>query len=149
MPTYRTELRYLREAMDSVLAQHYAEWELIVVDDGSGEAGLNHTVEAYAAADRRIRFQPLAENVGISAATNAGLSLCEGEFVGFLDHDDTLSPDALLRVAQTLTADPQLDVVYSDQDKLDLHGNSADPFLKPSWSPVYALGAMYIGHLLV
>jgi len=75
--------------------------------------------------------------------------MCGGEFVGFLDHDDTLTEDALLRVAQALTAEPDLDVVYSDSDKLTLHGVRADPFLKPDWSPVYALGAMYIGHLLV
>jgi GT2 family glycosyltransferase len=149
MPTYKTELRYLRSAVDSVLAQHYPEWELIVVDDGSDEPELNATMEAYAAADPRIAFEPQTENGGISAATNTGLALCEGEFVGFLDHDDELTPDALLRVAQALAADPALDVVYSDSDKLSLHGVRVDPFLKPDWSPVYALGAMYIGHLLV
>jgi GT2 family glycosyltransferase len=149
MPTYRTDLRYLREGVESVRRQHYPEWELIVVDDGSEEPALTREVQALAAADPRIRFEPLAENLGIAAATNAGLSLCAGEFVGFLDHDDTLTEDALLRVAQTLAADPELDVVYSDQDKLDLHGHHADPFLKPAWSPVYALGAMYVGHLLV
>jgi GT2 family glycosyltransferase len=75
--------------------------------------------------------------------------MCEGEYVGFIDHDDTLTPDALLRVAHELDVDPSLDVVYTDQDKLTADGHRADPFLKPDWSPVYALGAMYIGHLLV
>jgi GT2 family glycosyltransferase len=149
MPTYKTDQRYLREAVESVRAQHYPGWELIVVDDGSGDPALNRTMEAFAASDPRIRFLPRAENAGISAATNAGLELCDGEYVGFLDHDDTLTDDALLRFAQALTADPGLDVVYSDSDKLDLNGRRADPFLKPDWSPVYALGAMYIGHLLV
>lgn len=148
MPTYKTDPKYLREAVDSVRAQYYPEWELIVVDDGSDDVVLEQTISAYGA-DSRIRFKPLRENVGISAATNAGLELCEGEFVGFLDHDDTLTPDALLRVAQELAADPELDVVYSDSDKLTIGGVRADPFLKPDWSPVYALGAMYIGHLLV
>jgi len=149
MPTYKTDLRYLREAIDSVLAQHYPEWELCIVDDGSGQDELNAAIQRYADADSRIKFRPLAENRGISAASNEGLAMCEGEFVGFLDHDDTLTEDALLRVAQALTADPGLDVVYSDSDKLTLHGVRADPFLKPDWSPVYALGAMYVGHLLV
>jgi O-antigen biosynthesis protein len=149
MPTYKSDLRYLRQAIGSVLAQHYPRWELCVVDDGSGQAELNAAVQRFADADPRIRFRPVAENRGISAATNEGLAMCEGEFVGFLDHDDTLTEDALLRVAQALTADPGLDVVYSDSDKLTLHGVRADPFLKPDWSPVYALGAMYIGHLLV
>lgn len=149
MPTYRTDLVYLAEAVDSVREQYYSGWELHIVDDASGDAGLTAALERHAAADERIHFHPLSENRGISGATNEGLAHCEGEFVGFLDHDDTLTPDALLRVAQTLSADPETDVVYSDSDKLDLHGKRADPFLKPDWSPVYALGAMYIGHLLV
>ncbi len=149
MPTYKSDLGYLGKAIDSVLAQHYPEWELCIVDDGSGQPELNAAVQRYADSDPRIKFELAAENRGISAATNAAMEMCSGEFVGFLDHDDTLTPDALLRFAQALTADPELDVVYSDSDKLTLHGVRADPFLKPDWSPIYALGAMYIGHLLV
>lgn len=149
MPAYKSDLRYLRQAIDSVRGQHYPEWELCIVDDGSGQPELVAAIQRYADADARIKFEAAAENRGISAATNAALEMCSGEFVGFLDHDDTLTPDALLRVVQALTADPELDVVYSDSDKLTLHGVRADPFLKPDWSPVYALGAMYIGHLLV
>jgi GT2 family glycosyltransferase len=148
MPTYKTDPKYLREAVDSVRAQHYPEWELIVVDDGSEDPALEQTMSSYAG-DPRIRFRPQRQNAGISAATNAGMELVQGEFVGFLDHDDTLTPDALLRVAQALAEDPELEVVYSDSDKLTIGGVRADPFLKPDWSPVYALGAMYIGHLLV
>lgn len=149
VPTYRTELRYLAEAVASVRAQVYPEWELVIVDDGSGAPELARAITALAATDRRIRYELCEENRGISAATNTGLELCRGEFVGFLDHDDTLTDDALLRVAQALSADPELDAVYSDSDKLTIKGIRADPFLKPDFSPVYALGAMYIGHLLV
>jgi O-antigen biosynthesis protein len=149
MPTYKSDLRYLRQAIESVRAQLYPEWELCIVDDGSGQPELDAAIQRYADADPRIRFEAASENRGISAATNAALAMCSGEFVGFLDHDDTLTPDALLRVAQALSVDHELDVVYSDSDKLTLHGVRADPFLKPDWSPVYALGAMYIGHLLV
>ncbi|HEY7456968.1 MAG TPA: glycosyltransferase [Solirubrobacterales bacterium] len=149
MPTYKSNLGYLKQAIDSVRAQHYPHWELCIVDDGSAEPALRALLERQAGAEERIKFEPLAENVGIAAATNAGLELCGGEFVGFLDHDDRLTEDALLRVAQALAADPELDVVYSDSDKLTAHGVRADPFLKPDFSPVYLLGAMYIGHLLV
>jgi GT2 family glycosyltransferase len=149
MPTYKTDLKYLREAVDSVLGQYYPEWELIVVDDASGDPELARALSAYDGAHARIKYRQLTENSGISAATNAGMELVEGEFVGFLDHDDTLTPDALLRVAQALAEEPELGAVYSDSDKLTIGGVRADPFLKPSWSPVYALGAMYIGHLLV
>lgn len=148
MPTYKSDLRYLRKAIDSVIAQHYPAWELCIVDDGSDQPELTAALQSYAGAEARIKFAAI-ENRGISGATNAAMAMCEGEFVGFIDHDDELTPDALLRVAQALTADPSLDAVYSDSDKLTLHGVRADPFLKPDWSPVYALGAMYIGHLLV
>jgi glycosyltransferase involved in cell wall biosynthesis len=149
MPTYKSDLGYLAKAIESVQAQHYPEWELCIVDDGSGQPELVAAVQRFAATDPRIKFEPAAENRGISATTNAAMEMCSGEFVGFLDHDDELTPDALLRVVQALVADPELDAVYSDSDKLTLHGVRADPFLKPDWSPVYALGAMYIGHLLV
>lgn len=149
LPTYKTEPRYLREAVESVRAQQYPEWELVIVDDGSGQPELEREIAALAAADSRIKFKLMEANGGISAASNAGLELCGGEFVGFLDHDDKLTPNALLAVAQALSADPELDVVYSDSDKITIANVRADPFLKPDWSPVYALGAMYIGHLLV
>ena len=149
MPTYKSDLGYLVKAIESVRGQHYPAWELCIVDDGSDQRELNAVLQRYADADPRIKFAPAAENGGISSATNAALAMCDGEFVGFLDHDDTLTADALLRVAQALTADPELDVVYSDSDKLTAHGVRADPFLKPDFSPVYLLGAMYIGHLLV
>jgi GT2 family glycosyltransferase len=149
MPTYKTDLRYLREAVESVTGQLYPEWELCIVDDGSGDPKLARAIIAHAAGDERIKFKLVEENRGISAASNDGLAMCSGEFVGFLDHDDTLTNDALLRVAQELSTEPEIDVVYTDSDKLTIKGIRADPFLKPDWSPVYALGAMYIGHLLV
>lgn len=147
MPTYNTEPRWLREAIDSVLRQDYPDWELCIVDDGSTSRAVRRTLGRYS--DPRIRVVFSQWNSGISAASNRGLELCEGEYVGFIDHDDKLTPDALLRVAQALDANPELDVVYSDSDKLTADGHRADPFLKPDWSPVYALGAMYIGHLLI
>ena len=149
MPAYKSDLRYLAQAIESVRGQVYPDWQLCIVDDGSAQPELAALLRRYAAQDPRIRVEIASENRGIAGATNAALALCEGEFVGFLDHDDKLTPDALLRVVQALSADPALDVVYSDSDKLTAHGVRADPFFKPDFSPVYLLGAMYIGHLLV
>jgi GT2 family glycosyltransferase len=149
MPTYETDARYLREAIDSVRRQTHTAWELCVVDDGSKGRQVRRELERARGADSRVRVRYLDENAGISAASNAALELAQGEYVAFLDHDDVLTDDALAVVAEALAEDPELDVVYSDQDKLTLHGRRADPFFKPDWSPVYALGAMYIGHLLV
>jgi len=149
MPTYETEPRYLRAAIDSVRAQGYPHWELCIADDGSRSPGVRSEIERYLKRDRRIRATFLPENRGISAASNAALELCRGEFVAFCDHDDELLPEALLVVATALAADPEIDVVYSDSDKLTPRGRRQDPFLKPDYSATYALGAMYVGHLLV
>ncbi|HET9118919.1 MAG TPA: glycosyltransferase [Solirubrobacterales bacterium] len=148
VPTYETEPRHLRDAIGSVRAQSYPDWELVIVDDGSTRADTRRVVTRAVSRDPRITARFLERNAGISAATNAGLELCRGELVAFLDHDDTLAPDALLRVAQAF-GDGHPDVIYTDQDKLTADGRLTDPFLKPDWSPVYALGAMYVGHLLV
>ena len=149
MPTYETPPRLLREAVASVCSQSYPHWQLCVADDGSRRRETGRELERLAATDSRIETVSLGENRGISAASNAALELCRGDFVGFLDHDDALHPDALLEVAGAIAADPALDVVYTDSDKLTPRGRRQDPFLKPDYSPVYALGAMYIGHLLV
>jgi GT2 family glycosyltransferase len=148
MPTYETEPRHLRDAIDSVRAQIYPNWELSIADDGSEREDTRRTVTRAVSRDGRITARLLDRDAGISAATNAALELCRGELVAFLDHDDTLAPEALLRVAQAFAAH-RPDVIYTDQDKLTAEGRRADPFLKPDWSPVYALGAMYVGHLLV
>ena len=149
MPTYETEPRHLREAIESVRRQRYPEWELCIADDGSRRPEVRRLLSKYARDDRRIRVAFRDENAGIAAATNAALELCAGAFVAFLDHDDVLAPEALLRVAQALSSAPGTDVVYTDSDKLTLLGTRGDPFYKPDWSPTYALGAMYVGHLLV
>ena len=149
MPTYDPAEEYLREAIESVRGQRYPHWELCIADDGSNRARVRELLDEYALADSRIRVEFLERNCGISAASNRALAVCGGEYVAFLDHDDVLAPDALVEVARALDADPSLDVVYSDQDKLGPRGDRVGPFFKPDWSPVYALGAMYIGHLLV
>jgi GT2 family glycosyltransferase len=148
MPVYDTEPGYLRAAIDSIRSQLYPDWELVIVDDGSTRPDTRKAVARAVSRDPRITARLLDENAGISAASNRGLELCRGELVAFLDHDDELPPGALLRVASEFS-EREFDVAYSDQDKITADGASVDPFHKPDWSPVYALGAMYVGHLLV
>ncbi len=148
MPTHDTEPRYLRAAIGSLREQEYPAWELWLVDDGSTNGSTRRAIKRWAGRDERINARLLERNSGISAASNQGLSLCRGELVAFLDHDDTLAPDALLQVAREFR-EHDFDVLYTDQDKLTPSGRRTDPFHKPDWSPVYALGAMYVGHLLV
>ena len=148
MPTYETEPRHLREAIWSVATQEYPNWELVIVDDGSTNRSTRRELARWDARDERIVVRMLDRNSGISAATNQAIEHCRGELVAFLDHDDALTADALLRMARAF-GDAEIDVAYSDQDKITARGERTDPFLKPDWSPVYALGAMYVGHLLV
>ncbi|MEO6789303.1 MAG: glycosyltransferase, partial [Chthoniobacteraceae bacterium] len=149
MPVYRTPLALLERTVLSVITQEYPKWELCIADDGSGDESLREWLESRARGDSRIKLTISDHNRGISAATNAALALCTGDFVALLDHDDELTPDALGEVAGVLAEHPETDAVYSDQDKMDGSGRRYQPFHKPAWSPVFFLGVMYVGHLLV
>ncbi|WP_245592016.1 rhamnosyltransferase WsaF family glycosyltransferase [Cystobacter fuscus] len=149
MPVYRTPEPVLRTCIDSVLAQRYEHWELCIADDGSGSPELTTLLEEYARKDPRIRFRQLPANVGIARATNAALEDCRGEYVGFIDHDDSLAPHALAEVVLRFAAEPELDWVYSDEDRLDAEGRRFHPFFKPDWSPELLRACNYICHFVV
>jgi glycosyltransferase involved in cell wall biosynthesis len=85
----------------------------------------------------------------VAGATNAALSLAEGEFVAFLDHDDELIPTAFLEVAEVLQGDPDTDIIYSDHDIVGEDGLLRAPNFKPAWSPELLFSYMYFGHLKV
>jgi O-antigen biosynthesis protein len=149
MPVYRTPIALLEAAIGSLAKQIYPEWELCIADDGSNDVDLTRTLSEYAGRDSRIKVTASARNQGIAGATNIARALCTGEFIGFLDHDDELAPDALYHVAKLLQEHSEADVIYSDEDKLDLAGNRGDPFFKPDWSPDLLLSNNYICHFLV
>lgn len=149
MPTFNPRPEHLRAAVGSVRAQCYPEWELCIADDGSTDLAVKYLLEDYAAHDPRIKVKFLGEHCGIVGASNAALGLATGDFVAFLDHDDELAPWALYEVARALNAEPDLDVIYSDEDKLDEQGRRTEPFFKPEFSPETLLSMNYIGHLLV
>ena len=149
MPVYRTPPRILQLAVDSVVAQSYPNWELCIADDASGSAEIERLLRDYAQQDQRIRYRLLQGNGGIAAASNAALELAHGEFITLLDHDDELTQDALYHVADALNRRQDLDLIYSDEDKIDEHGKRYDPFFKPDWSPDLLLSENYIAHLLV
>ena len=148
VPAYETPTELLRTCINSVKTQVYQSWELIIVDDASRSAAVNETVTAMGGEDKRIKLISRQMNGNISRATNDGLNASVGEFVLFLDHDDELLPDALLRFSQAIVKDPSTDVWYSDQVTCDDGGETIHHFFKPDWSPIYLLGVMYVGHLL-
>jgi GT2 family glycosyltransferase len=152
MPVYATRQDHERvviEAIRSVQGQTYVNWELCICDDGSTYRPALHAVGKLRQNDSRIRFVAFEANQGISAATNAAISLAEGEFVALMDHDDMLAPNALYEVIKAINCCPAVDVLYTDQDKIDLDNNRTEPFYKPSWSPELFRGVMFVGHLLV
>lgn len=149
VPVYKTRPEFLERAILSVLGQSYPNWELCLADDCSGSPEIDALLERYARQDARIRCVHLPENRGISAASNAALDLATGELVALLDHDDELAPDALFHVVEALNANPEADIVYSDEDHIDEAGTRSDPFFKPDWSPNLILSENYVCHLLV
>jgi GT2 family glycosyltransferase len=132
-----------------VLNQSYPNWELCVADDCSKSPEVDAILDRYAGSDPRIKVVRLAENWGISGASNAALQTATGEFIGLLDHDDELPQDALFHVVDALNRRPETDVFYSDEDHIDDEGLRSDPFFKPDWSPDLILGENYVCHFLV
>jgi GT2 family glycosyltransferase len=149
MTTFETPERFLREAIESVRSQAYPYWELCIADDASTQAQVRKVLEEYSALDHRIKVVYRNENGHIARASNSALELATGEFVGFLDHDDTLSPDALFEMALAINRFPDVDMLYSDEDKIDETGVYCDPHFKPDWSPDSFLSRMYTCHFSV
>lgn len=149
MPVYNTEETWLRQAIESVRKQIYPKWELCICDDGSTVRHVSKVIAEYSRQDERIRVLRSPQNRGISAASNGALSLATGEFVGFLDHDDELTMDALCEVVKLFNEQPDLDFIYTDEDKLTVDGRRVEPFFKPDWSPDLLLSMNYITHFAV
>ena len=133
-PVHNPPVDMLEEAIASVRAQSFTAWELCLIDDGSTNPEVIAALERHAASDRRIHLERHEAAGGISAATNTALALATGEYIALLDHDDTLTPDALERVADQIAAQPDLDMIYSDEDTV-LDGRPIWLHLKPDWSP--------------
>jgi len=147
-PVFNTRVQWLEEAIQSVLAQAYENWELILVDDNSSDDALRAYLPTVAGRDSRIKVLKLQESRGISAALNLGIKQARGEWIGFLDHDDLLEADALFQIAKLLQQVPDADLIYSDEDKLTETGLDA-PLFKPDWSPDFFLSSNYLCHFVI
>lgn len=147
LPVYNPPEAFLREAIDSVIAQIYPNWELCIADDASPDLYIRELLEEYAAKDKRIKIVFRTENGHISRCSNSALELATGEYISLLDHDDLLRPEALYEVVFLLNRHPEADMIYSDEDKIDEIGNRCEPFFKPDWCPDAFLSRMYTCHL--
>jgi glycosyltransferase involved in cell wall biosynthesis len=148
VPVWNTPLPILDEMIASVINQTYSNWELCIAD-GDSNPVTRARLKEWAAGEKRIKQQFLDENLGIVGNSNAALSQAQGEFIAFLDHDDTLAPFALFEVVQSLQSHTESDVIYSDEDKLDEHNKRFDAFFKPDFSPDYLHSVNYMPHFLV
>lgn len=148
IPCYKSNQSYLDACVNSVIAQSYKNWELILIDDGSPDDTTWPAIERHQARDIRIRAFRLMRNQGISAATNAAVEASDGELLAFVDHDDVIVPEAISAIVEGLLTHCA-DAAYSDQAFLDQNNVVDEPMLKPGWSPVLFSGVMYVGHLLV
>lgn len=147
MPVYNPPIEFLRDAIQSVVDQIYTNWELCIADDVSTDPFVRKLLEEFKEKDSRIKVIYRAENGHISRASNTALELATGEFVSLLDHDDLLTPDALYQVVLELNKHPETDMFYSDEDKIDSHGQFFDPYFKQQWCPESFMAHMMIGHL--
>ncbi len=149
MPVYDPEPALLRCAVESILAQTYTEWELLLVDDGSRLAGTADLLADIAALDPRIATLRLAVNAGIVQASNAGIDAATGCYVAFVDQDDTLAAFALDRIVAAIVARPQTQFLYSDEDRIDAAGCRGRPLFKPGWNPELLRSTNCVLHLAV
>ncbi|WP_107767860.1 glycosyltransferase family 2 protein [Nocardioides terrigena] len=148
-PVYEPPLDVLDAAIESVLAQDFDDWELILVDDRSPSEAVRELLRGHAERDPRITLVERADNGHIVAASNDGIALARGTFVVLLDHDDLLAPQALRRNAEEIADRAEVDYLYSDEDKVDEDGTFWGRFHKPDWSPERLRGQMYTSHLSV
>lgn len=148
-PVYNPPLDVLGEMIDSVVAQSFGNWELVLADDASPDASIVPYLRQREAEDSRIRVVQLPANKGIVGASNVGLAAATGDFVALVDNDDLLHPEALQKVSDAIDLQPDADYIYTDEDKVGEDGTHYDTFLKPEWSPERLRGHMYTGHLSV
>ena len=148
LPVYNSNLKWLRRAISSVQQQFYPRWELCIVDDASTDRRLWPFLQKCARRDKRIKVMRRTENGHISEASNDALRVASsGDFVALLDHDDELAPTALYLVARALNKNPDLQLLYSDEDKLDEHNRRSEPYFKSDWNPELFLAQNFISHL--
>lgn len=150
IPVFRTPEKYLKEMLDSIREQTYGNWELCIADGSPKGQSVEKVLKKYAMEDERIRYVVLGENRGISGNTNAAMEMAQGDFIVLADHDDRMTPNALYECAKVINENPGCDVVYSDEDKLDMDGGALfDPHFKPDFNPDLLRSVNYICHLFL
>jgi len=147
MPTYNTRVKWLKQAIKSVQAQVYPNWQLCIADDASTNPAVLELLERASSQDERIKVTFRAENGHISAASNSALALCEGEWVALMDHDDLLAEHALFCVVEAINLHSQARLVFSDEDKVSGRGYRFEPYFKCDFNRDLFYSHNMISHL--
>ena len=148
VPVFNPDPSLLNSCIRSVLYQHYPNWQLCLVDDGSTRDDTRACLAQWQKRDRRIEVVYREENEGISSASNAGAAIANGEYFGFLDNDDELAPDALFQVVATI-AESEADILYTDEDLVGDDGRRFSCFHKPSFNGGLLYSHNYVTHFMV
>lgn len=146
IPIYNINERWLYFVIDSILSQLYPEWELYIVFNSSG-APLHviDILQKYQSNDQRIKV--IFQINGHTLASNSTLELMRGEWIVLMDQDSELAEHALYMIAEEINAHPQVNIIYSDEDKIDVNGQRYEPWFKPNWNPDLMLSNNQIAHL--
>lgn len=148
IPVYNADIHFLKKAIKSIKEQVYTNWEICIADDASSDKSLLKYLKSLTKhTSIKVKFRK--ENGHISEATNSALELAEGEFIAFMDQDDELSVDALFEVVKALNKKPELNLIYSDEDKINEEEKRFDPHFKSDWNRMLFYSQNYISHLTV
>ncbi len=149
MALYNSDERYLTAALDSLIAQTYLNFTVVMVDDGSPTDVGRRIAADYAARDERFTLVQREVNGGISAATNEAIAAATGDWIAFMDHDDVLVSNALALMAMAIDHHPAWQIIYSDEDLANEHGALSVPYFKSDFDPLLLLGQNYMAHLVL
>ena len=146
VPTYNVSSKLLRECLDNLLNQSYKNFEICIADDNSSLEETKKTLKEYEK-NEKIKVTYRKENGMISKASNTAIKMAKGEFIALIDNDDVIEKDALYYIVEALNKDKNIDMIYTDEDKLDFKGRNMEPHFKPDYSPDTFMGVNYICHL--
>lgn len=149
VPVYDVRRAWLGRCIRSVTSQHYENWELVLVEDGPVDASTRQAVQQWSQSEPKIHVRFLDQHQGIAEATNAGIAMARGRFIGLLDDDDELAPDALTWIVAAHNRRPDAQWFYSDEDKLSRWGRHHGAYFKPDFSPEMLLSTMFTCHFSV
>lgn len=150
VPLYKTQEKYLKELLESIKGQTYSNWELCLSDGSGLDSPLKEVLKELEYSDSRIKVISSKEPLKIAENTNAAIEIATGDYIVFADHDDILSVDALYECAKCINENPKVDMIYSDEDKVSMDGQTYfEPHFKPDLNMDLLCSVNYFCHLVV